>query len=110
MKKSRISENKVLKARFRDAYFAREREDIGDAWSNQTMKQIRRIGPLGPGSTFWPAFEHLVWRLAPVMCLLVIALTFFFLTADSDPGQDYMSMWTVDRESQTLSELFGFEG
>jgi hypothetical protein len=110
VKKPRISENEVLKARFRDAYFAREREDIPEEWSNRAMKQIRRLGPLGPGSTFWPAFEHLVWRLAPVTCLLVIALTFFFLKTDWDPGQDYLSMWTADRGSQTLSELFGFEG
>jgi hypothetical protein len=110
MKKSRISENEVLKARLRDAYFAREGEDIGDAWSNQAMKQIRRIGPLGSGPNFWPAFEHLVWRLAPVTCLLVIVLTFFFLSANLDPGQDYLSMWTTDRESQALSEFFGFEG
>jgi hypothetical protein len=110
MKKPRISENEVLKARFRDAYFARERENIGDAWSDQTMKQIRRIGPLGPGSTFWPAFEHLVWRLAPVTCLLVIAFAFFFLKTDWDPRQDYLSMWAADQGSQTLIELFGFKG
>jgi hypothetical protein len=110
MKKSRISENEVLKRRFRDTYFARERENIPDAWANQAMKQIRRLGPLGTGPTFWPAFEHLVWRLAPVTCLLVIVLTFFLLSANLDSGQDYLSVWTADRGSQTLSELFGFEG
>jgi hypothetical protein len=110
MKKPRISENEVLKARFRDAYFARESNDISDAWSDRAMKEIRRIGPLGSGSTFWPAFEHFVWRLAPVTCLLVIALTFFFLNTDWDSGQDYLSMWTADRETQALIEFFGFEG
>jgi len=110
MKKPRISENEALKARFRDAYFSRERNDIPEAWSDRTMKQIRRIGPLRSGPTFWPAFEHLVWRLAPVTFLLVIALTFFFLNTDWNSGQDYLSMWSADRETQTLIEFFGFEG
>ena len=110
MKSSRISENEALKRRFRDAYFAREKENIPDAWANQAMKQIRRIGPLGTSRNFWPAFEHLVWRIAPVTLLMVIVLTFFFLSANPDSGQDYLSMWTADRGSQTLSELFGFEG
>lgn len=110
MKKSRISENEVLKRRFRETYFAREREDIPDAWADQAMKKIRRIGPLGSGPTFWTALEHLVWRLAPVTALLVIVLTLVFLSANLDSGQDYLSMWTADRGSQTLSELFGFEG
>jgi hypothetical protein len=110
MMRSRISENESLKKAFRDIYAAKEREETGDGWQFQVMKRVRRIGPLTPASNFLPAFEHFVWRLAPVSCLLVIALTLLLMNIDFGGGNDYLGTVTVDLEQPTLVEIFGLEG
>ncbi len=110
MMRSRISENDCLKKAFREAYSAKETEETGDGWQSAVMKRVRRIGPLTPASNFLPAFEHFVWRLAPVSCLLVIALTLLLMNIDFGGGNDYLGTVTVDLEQPTLVEIFGLEG
>jgi hypothetical protein len=108
--KSRILESEALKKAFRDAYFARERDDVGDEWKFQVMRRVRQIGPLRPGTNFWPAFEHLVWQLAPVSCLLIIVLTICFFNIGFNPGHDYLGTVTAELEEPAMAELFGLEG
>ena len=108
--RSRLSENESLKKAFRDTYAAKEREETGDGWQFQVMKRVRRIGPLTPASNFLPAFEHFVWRLAPVSCLLVLVLTFFFVNMEPDVDSDYLGTMAAEMEKPTLVELFGLEG
>jgi hypothetical protein len=103
-------ENEALKRAFRDAYSAKEREDDGNEWRSHVMRRIRQIGPLNANMGFWPAFEHLVWRLAPVSCLLVLVLTLALLTIDLDYSHDYLGTMTADLEKPSMTELYGFEG
>jgi hypothetical protein len=105
--RSRISENEALKEAFRKAYFEKEKA-AGEAWPSQIMRRVRNIGPLGLVAGFWPAFEHLVWRLVPVTCLLVVALTVLLLSMDLDLGHDYLRTVTAELQKPTLSQLFGF--
>ena len=72
------------------------------------MRRVRKIGPLESGAGFFPAFEHLVWRLVPVSCLLVVVLTVLLLSLDFDPGHDYVGTVTAELEKPTLSEMLGF--
>ena len=110
-RKSLISENEILGKAFRDAYSAREEEGVlRDDWRTQVMKRIRRIGPLKPAAGYWPAFEHLVWRLAPVSCLLVLALAAFFMNTDFDLAYDYLDAVRSQMEKPALVEFFGLEG
>ena len=108
--RSRISENESLKKAFRDAYSAKGREETGDEWQSQTMRRIRQIGPLRPAAGFWPAFESMVWRLAPVSCLLVLVLTFFFVNMELDVDSDYLGTMAAEMEKPSLVELFDLEG
>jgi hypothetical protein len=108
--KSRISENETLKKAFRDAYQAKEGEIAGEDWSSRVMSRIRLIGPLGPATSFWSAFEHLVWRLAPVSCLLVLVATLLLLNMQTDLAYDSLGTWMAGMEETTLAELFGLEG
>ena len=108
--KSRITENPFLRKALHDVYLSREKEGIGDDWPLKVMQRVRRIGPLRPASSFWPAFEHVVWRLAPVSCFLIVLLTVLLLNMDFGVGNDYLGTVTVDLEEPTLTELFGFEG
>jgi hypothetical protein len=106
--RSRISENEALRKAFRDAYFAKEGPAAGKAWRSQVMKRVRSIGPLESSVGFWPAFENLVWRLVPVSCILVVALTVLLLSMDAVLGHDYLGTVTAELDQPTLSELLGF--
>ena len=108
--RSRLSENESLKKAFRDTYAAKEKEETGDGWQLRVMKRVRRIGPLAPASNFLPAFEHFVWRLAPVSCLLVLVLTLFFVNMELDVDSDYLGTMAAEMEQPTLVEIFGLEG
>jgi hypothetical protein len=109
--RSRISEKESLKKALRDAYFAKEREGVGKEFRTDVMRRIRRIGPLSANVGFWPAFEHLTWRLVPVTCLLVLVLTAALVTMDFDQPHDYLGTVTADLEKPTtLTQLFDLEG
>lgn len=109
--KSRISENEALKTVFRDVYDAKDGEIAGeDRSAARVMERIRQIGPLGPATGFWPAFEHLVWRLAPVSCVLLLAATLLLLNMQTDVAHDPLGAWMTGMEETTLAELFGLEG
>jgi hypothetical protein len=108
--RSRISENESLKKAFRDAYSAKGRKETGAEWQSRTMRRIRQIGPLRPASGFWPAFENLVWKLAPVSCVLVLVLTFFFMNMEQDIDSDYLGTVAAEMEKPGLVELFDLEG
>jgi hypothetical protein len=108
--RSRISENEFLKKAFQEVYLTKERDEMGDRWQSQVMRRVRQIGPLKSAAGFWPSFERLVWRLAPVCCLLVLLLSVLFMNMDLDRGYDYLGNVTVEMEKPTLSELYGLEG
>jgi len=109
--RSRVSENESLKKAFREAYAAKRAGETGEGWpSQEAMRRIRQIGPLRPATGFWPAFESMVWRLAPVSCALVIVLTFLFLSMEPDVDSDYLGTMAAEMEKPNLVELFGLEG
>ena len=106
----RILENDSLKTAFRDAYSAKGTEETRHEWQSQTMSRIRQIGPLRPVAGFWPAFETLVWRLAPVSCALALVLTLFFVTMELDVDSDYLGTMAAEMEKPSLVEFFDLEG
>ena len=106
----RILENESLKTAFRDAYSAKGAEETRHEWQSQIMSRIRQIGPLRPVAGFWPAFESMVWRLAPVSCLLVLVLALFFVTMELDVDSDYLGTMAAEMEKPSLVEFFDLEG
>jgi hypothetical protein len=108
--RSRISENERLKKAFQNAYLAKEDEETGDRWQSQVMRRVRQAGPLKSANGFWPSFEHLVWRLAPVCCVLLLVLGVLLANIDFGRGYDYLGTVTAGMEQPTLSELYGLEG
>lgn len=110
-RESWISDNEILKQAFRDAYSARDKEvPLTDHFHARVMGRTRRIGPLHPAAGFWPGFEHLVWRLAPVSCLLVLVLGVFLINTDFDLSYDYLVTMGSEMESRAVAELFALEG
>ncbi|RJR51191.1 MAG: hypothetical protein C4576_04095 [Desulfobacteraceae bacterium] len=96
----------IVKA-FREAYFSRDDAAHGNQWQRRAMERIRELGPLSPVTGFWPSFEKLAWRLAPVN--LVLILVFLFLNLGLAPDIDYLSLAARDLERPTLSEFFSKE-
>jgi hypothetical protein len=108
--RSRILENEALKTAFRDAYSAKGTEEARHERQSQTMSRIRQIGPLRPVAGFWPAFESMAWRLAPVSCLLVLALALFFVNMELDVDSDYLGTMAAEMDKPSLVEFFDLEG
>jgi hypothetical protein len=106
--KAPFSENKVLKAKLRQAYRSRERRSATDEWRENVMTRIRRIGPLAPAFGFWPTFERAVWRLAPVNLILILILLLLNLSLGT--GYDYLGNLVAELDRPSLSEFFGVEG
>jgi len=108
--RSRVSENESVKKAFQDAYSAKGTGETGEEWQSQVMRRLRQIGPLSSAAGFWPAFESMVWKLAPVSCALVLVLTFFFMNMDLDVDSDYLGTMAAEMEKPSLVELFDLEG
>ena len=108
--KIRITENETLKKAFRNAHLARQTEEGEKDRQARNMRRVRQIGPLQAGRRFWPAFEHVVWRLAPVNCLLIVLLIILFLKIGLYPGSDVLAALTVEAEEPTLSQVLGIGG
>ena len=63
-----------LKKAFAEAYHAKEMTDVDALWDIRVMGHIRKLGPLGPMTNLLMQFEALVWRFAPIACILIVAL------------------------------------
>ena len=69
---------KVLSA----AYHEKEKAQVGDLWQTRVMAHIKSLDPLYPASSYLVFFERFVWRLAPVVCVLLLILAVFFTHMD----------------------------
>ena len=69
---------KVLTA----AYHEKEKALVGDLWQTRVMAHIKSLGPLYPATSYLEFFERFVWRLAPVVCVLLLILAVFFTHMD----------------------------
>jgi hypothetical protein len=71
------------------------------------MQRIRKLGAIQPTPTFPEMFEPFVWRLAPVVSLLIVGLIVVLLAIDFTPGHDVFQLLMNGREELTLAQLFG---
>jgi hypothetical protein len=71
MKKDRKKLKKMLTA----AYYGKEKAAVNERWEIRVMRRVRSLGPLNTKTNYLELFEGLVWKLAPVACLLILALT-----------------------------------
>ena len=107
--RSKVTENPSLRKALASAHLAREKDETGGDWPFRVMKRVREIGPVTiPG--FWPDFEQLVWRLAPVSGIMVLALVFLFLNIGSGFSDDYLGVVISELDQPTMGELLGLGG
>lgn len=56
------------------AYHEKEKAEVSHAWQAKLMGHIRSRGPLYPKVSYIELFQHFVWQLAPVACILILVL------------------------------------
>jgi hypothetical protein len=100
-------EQKALRKILQRAHQEKEKLKIGDQWRERAMDRIRNFGPIGGKPTFLLKLEQLVWRLAPVTCLLILGLTLLFYSANLIEGYDAIQLLMNGAEELTLVQLFG---
>ncbi|OQY05845.1 MAG: hypothetical protein B6I22_06785 [Desulfobacteraceae bacterium 4572_123] len=76
-------------------------------WQANTMRQIRRIGPLDNGQGYFLQLGQNIWRLAPVACILIIALTAMVIRTDFFPQDAVLTVFDYDMEELILKQVIG---
>jgi hypothetical protein len=73
---------KKLKETLTAAYYEKEKAPVNERWQIRVMRHVRSLGPLNARTNYLELFEGLVWKLAPVACLLILALTIILTKLD----------------------------
>lgn len=97
------TEDEVLKAILKKAYQQKEEVEVGDQWQKHAMQSVRELGPLEPTVSFAVMLEQLVWRLAPVTCLLILGLAVLFAFVDFTSGYDVFQLLMNGTEEITFT-------
>jgi hypothetical protein len=100
-------EHETLREILRRAYLERERVEIGDRWQEEVMRRIRELSEMEASPSSLVMFEQLVWRLAPVTCLLILGLTVLLSYFDFISGYDVIQLLMDGTEELTLNQFFG---
>ena len=100
-------EQEKLKGILKQAYRERENLEISDLWRGDLRDRLREISTLQPAPQFLTMFSQFVWRLAPVITLLILALTGVLLTLDLTSGYDVFQLLLNGKEEFILSQMIG---
>ncbi|MEE9120327.1 MAG: hypothetical protein V3U56_03450 [Syntrophobacteria bacterium] len=99
--------HEVLEAILRKAYRQKENVEVGDQWQQEVMRRVRELGALQPTPSFPEMLEQLVWRLAPVTCLLILGLTVLFAVSDFTSGYEVFQFLMNGTEELTFAQFVG---
>lgn len=104
--RSQKDEHEKLKGILRQAYWEKEKIEVADLWTEDLMCRIRELGEITPAPRFLEMFEPFVWRLVPVVCVLLFVLIGVFLTLDFTSGNDLFHIFMNGNEELTLVQVF----
>ena len=105
--KSLEVEHEKLKRILTQAYQEKEKIEVGDLWPEGIMRRIREFGAIQPTPGFLEMFEPFVWRLAPVVSLLILGLIVVLLALDFTSGYDVFQLLMNGKEELTLAQMLG---
>jgi len=100
-------EQEKLKGILKQAYREKENVEIGDQWRDDLRERLRGINTTQPVPQFLTMFAQFVWRLAPVITLLILALTGVLLALDLTSGYDVFQLLLNGKEEFILSQMIG---
>ena len=104
---SQKEENEKVRRILRQAHQGKESIEV-DLCPEDLMRRIREAGPVQAIPSFFDLFEPFVWRLAPVVCLLILSLIGVLSTLNFSGGDDLLQMFMDGKEEITLAQLFEF--
>lgn len=99
-------EQEALREILRRAYRDKENVEVGDQWQEEVMRRIRELGEIEERPSSLVMFEQLVWRLAPLTCLLILGLTVLLSSSDFISGDDVIQLLVNGTEELTLNQFF----
>ena len=103
----RKAKHEALREILRRAYQERENVEVDDQWQEGVMRRIRELGKIEARPSSLLMFEQLLWRLAPVTCLLILGLTLLLSSFDFISGDDVIQLLINSTEEITLNQFFG---
>lgn len=106
MKFSKDNHERLEKA-LTTAYHEKESPEVNESWQMKVMSNIRKLGPLNAKTDSLMLFEQVVWRFAPVACLLILTLTAFMINLDFIPAYEMTKISMNDPIELTFAQLWG---
>lgn len=97
----------IFKEALTAAYRAKEEAEISASWQIKTMNHIRHLGPLGSKADYLMNFEQLVWRLAPVVCALILVFSIGLLNIDFAQEYEIAKLFVEDPVEYAFIQSFG---
>jgi len=101
------TENEALREILRRAYHQKEKVEVSHRWQEEVMRRLRDLGEMEARPTFVAMFEQLVWRLAPVTCLLILGFALLLSSVDFISSYDLIHSLMNSTEEIALNQFFG---
>ncbi len=90
--KSHNHEQEMLRKLLRQAYYEKEKFEVGGQWQFNVMRRIRNLAQLKSQPNFSQMFEQLVWRLAPVTSTIILVFAIVLLSFDLIPDLEIFQL------------------
>jgi hypothetical protein len=100
-------EDEALRQILRRTYQEKEKVEVTDQWQEAVMRRIHELGEIGASPSSLAMLEQLVWRLAPITCLLILGLALLLSFSDFISGYDFIQLLMNTTEETTLNQFFG---
>jgi hypothetical protein len=100
-------QNEALRKILRRAYEEKEKVEVDNQWQKEVMRRIGELGEIEANPSYLVMFEQLVWRLAPVTCLLILGLTVLLSSVHFLSGYEAIQLLMNKTEEITLNQFFG---
>jgi hypothetical protein len=85
------SKRERLKNLLTQAYQEKEKIEVGDSWRDALMRRIQEMGEDQPKLKPHPTpFAQFTWRLAPLVGLLILVLSFLLITDLTSDDQVFL--------------------
>ena len=107
MKKLSKDRLEKLRKAFSVAYYERENVEVSQDWATGVMSQIRAIGWLDAGAGYLELLESMIWRYAPVACLLILILGVVIIRFDLVSEYSTVQLFIDDPLDYSFLEYIG---
>lgn len=105
MKLTKDDHEKVIKI-LKMAYHEKEKVEVGAQWHQKVMRDIRHLGPLCSDMNGYALFDRFFWRVAPVICLVMLIIGALAINVDFMSELELSSLFTDDPFVSTTIDSF----